>query len=919
MKEIQRGGPRPSDHFPWGKGKGPFPYQERLALAERWPDVLIAPTGTGKTAAVLFAWAWGRLFRPESTPRRLVYCLPMRTLVEQTRRSAEKLEKIWKSTKSASSSPHIYTLLGGSDRKELDWVRQPEDSAVIIGTQDMLISRALMRGYGSSRFHWPIDFALLHWDAQWVFDEVQLMDAARPTSAQLEAWRRRFERERGGDFPLPAARSMWCSATLNPDWLNTIDFKEEIKSPVVWHWSDDQPEGSEPEELRACLDAAKEVKKADTVLRDNEEHYVSGLAKEVCATHRPGHTTLVVLNTVKRAQSFYRKLAKLKSLPAASQDPDLQGDLQDTDLLLVHSRFRNKDRAEREKQLRKGSENDRIIVSTQAIEAGVNLSSAVLYTELAPWASLIQRFGRCNRYGEIADGDTAQIFWVNVDLESKKSRDLCLPYSVEALEGAVKKLACLPQKDGKPSASPRGLTDPGELFTRPRVIRRKDFLELFNTDPDLRGFILDVSAYIRDSEDTDVQVFWRELGDKEQLQELRKSKLRKSSSTPAKTLAKNKPTRKEYHALAELQGLPRRDELCSISIGQARSYLQKVVKKSGQLHLAYVINPNKPFLEPRGGQSRTPWTPLEADMPVSPGMRVMLDVQAGGYDTALGFTAETRQPTEPIIKRSFSDNADEQAMGADPEEHTMDADPESHLEEGCYVSLPKHLQHVQNQAKEFCRKLCLPDSFRRPVCEAALWHDTGKAHQTFQGYLGKEESPYSGVLLAKAPRTKAPRTLKALPKIDRPFFRHELASTLAYISQHDEAGRDCEEGRVADLTAYLIAAHHGKIRLDIRALPNEKIPGKGKGGEEVRFARGVWDGDRLPEFQFDGENLPEIRLSLDLMEMGHMEDGRRSWVERVLGLLAEHGPFRLALLETLVRLADWRASGEESARGVDDV
>ena len=71
-------------------------------------------------------------------------------------------------------------------------MRQPEDSAVIIGTQDMLISRALMRGYGSSRFHWPIDFALLHWDAQWVFDEVQLMDAARPplgaTGSMAEAF-----------------------------------------------------------------------------------------------------------------------------------------------------------------------------------------------------------------------------------------------------------------------------------------------------------------------------------------------------------------------------------------------------------------------------------------------------------------------------------------------------------------------------------------------------------------------------------------------------------------------------------------------------------------------------------------------------------------------------------------------------------
>ena len=47
---------------------------------------------------------------------------------------------------------------------------------------------ALMRGYASSRTHWPMEFALLHEDAQWVFDEVQLMDAGRATSAQLEAF-----------------------------------------------------------------------------------------------------------------------------------------------------------------------------------------------------------------------------------------------------------------------------------------------------------------------------------------------------------------------------------------------------------------------------------------------------------------------------------------------------------------------------------------------------------------------------------------------------------------------------------------------------------------------------------------------------------------------------------------------------------
>ena len=77
----------------------------------------------------------------------------------------------------------IHVLMGGVEAaKWLDHVDRP---AVIVGTQDMLLSRALMRGYASSRAIWPMEFALLHEDAQWVFDEVQLMGAGRATSAQL--------------------------------------------------------------------------------------------------------------------------------------------------------------------------------------------------------------------------------------------------------------------------------------------------------------------------------------------------------------------------------------------------------------------------------------------------------------------------------------------------------------------------------------------------------------------------------------------------------------------------------------------------------------------------------------------------------------------------------------------------------------
>jgi len=165
----------------------PFGYQERLA-EEPWPDLLEIPTGMGKTAGVTLAWAWKRGWRvgkrephdPDpNTPRRLIWCLPMRVLVEQTRKAPEQ----WFGTdglqilgKAGNNGVSVHVLMGGeSDLKT--WAEYPEQDMVLIGTQDMLLSRALMRGYGMSRFLWPVHFALLHNDCLWAFDEVQLTGA----------------------------------------------------------------------------------------------------------------------------------------------------------------------------------------------------------------------------------------------------------------------------------------------------------------------------------------------------------------------------------------------------------------------------------------------------------------------------------------------------------------------------------------------------------------------------------------------------------------------------------------------------------------------------------------------------------------------------------------------------------------------
>ena len=79
--------------FTSATGHSPYPYQRRVALDGPMPALVNIRTGLGKTAAVILAWLWRRRFADETvcsnTPRRLVYCLPMRTLVEQTRDCAE--------------------------------------------------------------------------------------------------------------------------------------------------------------------------------------------------------------------------------------------------------------------------------------------------------------------------------------------------------------------------------------------------------------------------------------------------------------------------------------------------------------------------------------------------------------------------------------------------------------------------------------------------------------------------------------------------------------------------------------------------------------------------------------------------------------------------------------------------------------
>ena len=130
-----------------------------------------------------------------------MYCLPMRTLVEQT----ETACKDWLKPFGDEISVGVHVLMGGEDGDR--WDEFPERDAIIIGTQDMLLSRALNRGYGMSRYRWPMHFGLLNNDCLWVLDETQLMGVGLHTSAQLDLFGRIWKREKPCHF-------VWMSATI---------------------------------------------------------------------------------------------------------------------------------------------------------------------------------------------------------------------------------------------------------------------------------------------------------------------------------------------------------------------------------------------------------------------------------------------------------------------------------------------------------------------------------------------------------------------------------------------------------------------------------------------------------------------------------------------------------------------------------
>lgn len=931
----------------------PLAYQTRCALDNPLAALLEVPTGLGKTAAAILAWLWRRRFADEAVragaPRRLVYCLPMRVLVEQTRGETAKwlarvgllageakwsecedglptrtsrllgyrpdLESTQVGAWAASNGDRgrypipVHLLLGGEERT--DWALWPERDAILIGTQDMLLSRALNRGYAAGRARWPLEFGLLNNDCLWVFDEIQLMDTGLATSLQLDAWRRSLPlRSTRAEFPKPTqnhlsrpCQSLWMSATMAKHWLEqAVDWSAQVEAAWDTRQKLTQHERTDlqlrsgrlfeiqkqlvPAQVKLERPKTKD-NKADTADAGRKQvDYLKQFADHVCnsGNHSRAGLTLMIVNTVERAAGLFDLLRKRPELASAP-------------VKLIHSRFRPMERETWQEFLNQRDQSRRILVSTQVVEAGVDLSAGVLYTELAPWASLVQRFGRCARY----PGESGKVFWLDFDLGTEKqpADHWARPYELRELVAARKRLEGLPDvglksltafKD-KIDSQPTGDWSRALLPYEPRFVpREKDLFDFFDTTPDLTGADVDISRFIRDGEELDIHVFWRDL----------------SGTEPCK---KDRPDRRE---------------LCPVPFHRFAKSLP-ALRKAGRI---WRRNYRKGW---------EPVDPRNADE-VYPGQVYLLEKSCGGYSPLLGWTGDT------------GDNEFELPEPVTPSKEALQDDEEegedlSQIDQ--WLNVLQHTAHVCQKLDEILGDSDVPE--REILGLAARWHDRGKAHAAFQSKLKLDalDEDCVRLKLAGQPAAKAPDNAwqKNGP---RRGFRHELASALAILEtlhrahpRHDAfawpdgldmadfdsvareplspagAGDALLQELVAlsadelDLLVYLVAAHHGKVRVSIGSSPD------GDGAHEKRQARGVREGDTLPGCQIPGADLlsfvaaPEVELSLDLMELGLSARYGASWRERIQLLLERLGPFRLAYLEGILRAADCRASNEE--------
>lgn len=208
---------------------------------------------------------------------------------------------------------------------------------------------------------------------------------------------------------------------------------------------------------------------------------------------------------------------------------------------------------------------------------------------------------------------------------------------------------------------------------------------------------------------------------------------------------------------------------------------------------------------------------------------------------------------------------------------------------GCPMCLGGHSADVERRANDFAAAAGLPDERVADLRLAGFLHDAGKADRRFQAWLyaGDPLGPdldEAGMVLAKSGRS-LPRTARAASGLPERWRHEALSVRLAPLVARFAEAHD------PDLVLWLVGSHHGHGR--------PLFPHHDPDDAAVRT---------LP---------PVLGLPADLPPGAGPQSlafdwNGADWPTLFARLMARYGPWELARMEAVLRLADHRASEDRA-------
>jgi len=406
----------------------PMEWMKRMCaqiIEGKAPSLVDLPTGAGKTElAVIWllalAWYGQDRIKREPVPRRLVWIVNRRVLVQQVFVIADKLrarlisdespelESVRNGLRAISGEADAFfrvVELRGQIVQDRDWAIRPTVPQLIIGTVDQIGSRLLFQGYGLGKWGRPQQAGLLGVDSWVAVDEAHLVPAFVLTLRQL--------RERcslsADDLPSPFNKIF----PRLPFWLSELS-----ATPGLPHPAEESCDGALMcRHFRLTDEDKSDAAIADRILALNSRRVQIQLLDQLQKSDKPKEILAKALLDAAANRKSMRVAVFLREVAIADKIATglKKRGISQSRICKITGRIRGyeRDRLARQDAFkvflseRAGSTEDAdaesfFLIGTAAAEVGLDADADVILCDFASLPTLLQRLGRLDRRGTLS-------------------------------------------------------------------------------------------------------------------------------------------------------------------------------------------------------------------------------------------------------------------------------------------------------------------------------------------------------------------------------------------------------------------------------------------------------------------------------------------------------------------------------------